>query len=115
MPITERRSKVSLLEAISSPKEIPLGWVATFFAGGIVNFTVLVWMASSLVSDVGALKDSFKEVKVNSVRIDGIVNSHASELQRALDVDNAQNARIDEHGRRIERLEDRADPHRNYK
>lgn len=105
--LKDRRTKPTLREALTFTKEIPLAWLLAFFAGGVGNFAVLVWMAATLVADVNALKESYKEVRINAVRIDGVVNTQAADVQRATDINSAQNARLDDHAHRIERIEDR--------
>lgn len=72
--------KPSILEAITSKKEVPFGWLITFLAGGLANFALLVWMASAVVHDVADLKIT--------------VTANAAEIQKATVTDAEQNARL---------------------
>lgn len=48
---TERRGS-----ALALNKEISLGWLISFLVGGVANFAAIIWIAATLVSDVGSLK-----------------------------------------------------------
>ena len=103
----DRRARPTLRETLTYTKEVPLAWLITFLCGGLGNLAILTWMAATLVADVNSLKENYKEVRINAVRIDGVVSTQAADVQRATDINNAQNARLDDHSHRIERIEDR--------
>lgn len=79
---------MTTLERLALKKEIPLGWLATFLCGGLLNFAAIVWMASAVVSDVNSLKDTVKALAISSAV--------------AAVTDATQNAQIEENRRRIE-------------
>jgi hypothetical protein len=109
--VHERRvsPKPSIRETLRFSKEIPITWLLTGLAGGLVNFAVLVWLAASVVFNVDSLKESEKDIQATQVTITNILNAHAIELQKQFDADLAHTVKIDEHGRRIEVLERRRD------
>lgn len=101
----ERRTQPKFREVLAFHKEVPVGWLATFLGGGLVNFAILVWMASTVVSDVGYLKTDLSAVKTEVIRLDSVSNANAADSK-------TQASRLDDHGHRLDTIENRLNSRR---
>lgn len=109
----DRRTHRTLRETLTFTKEIPLVWLITFLLGGLANFAAIVWMAAVLVTEVSALKDDGKLARSQLSAIWEALGTHATELRRQSEVDNALDLRLKESAARIDRLEDRFNKERD--
>jgi hypothetical protein len=98
-----------LLQALVAKKEISIGWLATFFCGGILNLTAVVWLASAVVNDVNTLKINHEKVEVALTQSTSILAAHAAEIVRLGEADKSHNLLLEDHKSRIDRISDRLD------
>jgi hypothetical protein len=77
----DRRSKLKVT------KEIPLTWLVTFVSGGLANFGCIIWIAATLVSDIGSLKT--------------LVNKHADTLEAIRKIEETRSVQHATHDSRL--------------
>jgi hypothetical protein len=106
---TERRDSPSFRDILTFKKEIPFGWLISAAVGGMTQLAVLVWMASTVVSDVNSLKVGWTENKASITHLEVLTGALASENQRTMEEHKALGGRLDEHNGRINRLEAHVD------
>lgn len=92
--LVERRSRPSILETLSYHKEIPTKWLLTFLAGGLANFTVIVWLAATFVSETRANGKDIETIKLLEAAKTDLLAAHSAELKRLAEVDNSVNERV---------------------
>lgn len=49
----ERRNNPTIRETLTFKKEISIAWLVTILIGGIANFAAVVWIAATIVSEIG--------------------------------------------------------------
>lgn len=93
-------------KSVSVKKEIGLGWLVSFIAGGVLNFAVLVWTAATLVSQVEEAKADINRLDLRVNSLDVAVARHETELQRQQTIDEAMEKVLVDNLKRIERNEE---------
>lgn len=103
----EKRASPSIRETLTFKKEIPLVWLLTLLVGGLANFAALIWIAASIVNQVGGHEKAIAILETRTSANNTLIAAQTVLIQAQLVMINDTKEGLSELRERFNRYSDR--------